>query len=101
MESAETRCGDALRRELRSELMSALCGNHDADDVICDLGYVAILDELKKGAFQRGLTDALQHAVGGTIRNDLSLTQNDEFGADFLHNFEDVRAEENGFAAGA
>ena len=68
------------------------------DDVAGDFCDVAVFDELEECAFQRGLADVFQDLRRGPVSDDAAFSQNDELRADFFDDFEDVGAEEDGFA---
>ena len=76
-------------------------GCHDADDVMGHLHNVAFFDEMQEDAFERRLADVLADFRGGSLSDDLSFAEDDEVGADFFDDFENVRAIEDCFAARA
>ncbi len=51
--------------------------DHDIDDLVRNFADVAVFDQLKKGAFERSLADALANFGGGTVRDDLAFSQDD------------------------
>src|SRR6266478_3985241 len=79
----------------------ASSGDNYVDDFVCGLCDIFFLDELQEYSFQRRCSDAFADFTGGAVRYDLSFSENDQVGADFFHDFEDMRAIEDGFAAGA
>ena len=74
-----------------------LC-DYGVDDVAGDFGDVAIFDELEKGAFEGRLTDVCEDLRRGAVRDDAAFSKNDELRANFFDDFENVGAEEDGFA---
>src|SRR6266852_6286727 len=56
---------------------------------------------MQENSFQGRSADAFADFAGRAVGDDLSFSKNDQVGADFFHDFEDMRTVEGGFAAGA
>src|SRR6266481_7404150 len=56
---------------------------------------------MQENSLQGRSADAFADFAGCTVGDDLSFSKDDQVGADFFHDFEDMRAVEDGFAAGA
>src|SRR6266851_3488803 len=56
---------------------------------------------MQENSLQGRSADAFADFAGCTVGDDLSFSKDDQVGADFFHDFEDMRTVEDGFAAGA
>src|ERR1700676_618476 len=74
--------------------------HYDVDDFVCGLCDVFFFDEMQKDSFQGRFTDAFADFAGCAMSDDLAFPQHDQVRADFFHHFQNMRAIENGFAAG-
>src|ERR1700730_534803 len=86
---------------LHDDFADISCGNHHFYDFVCYLRYVFFFDQVQEDSFEGGCADAFANFAGCAAGDDSSFSQDDQVRADFFHDFEDVRAEKNGFAAGA
>src|SRR5258708_7402789 len=92
-----------IRRPPRSTLFpyTTLFRSDYFDDFGCRFGDVFFLDELQEDVFQRRCADAFADFAGRAVGDDLSFSENDQVRTDFFHDFENMRAVKDGFAAGA
>ncbi len=71
---------------------------HEIDHLACDLFGVGLLDQLSKGAFERGQMHEAGKLGGCGVGDDLALGKNDDAVTDALDDLEDVRDIKDSFA---
>jgi len=72
---------------------------HGIDDAVGDFLAVIDLRELREDTFERGLLHEVAEMLDGIVGGDFALAEDEDGGADFLDDFEDVRTVEDDFAA--
>src|SRR5207302_4152708 len=63
------------------------------------LSNVSLFDKVQEDSFERGLADMLANFASGSLDDDLSFAENDQVGADYFHDLENMRAIEDRFPA--
>src|ERR1700730_10516715 len=80
---------------------NVLGGYYDVHDLLGGFCDVFFFDEVQENSSQRRFADSLADFAGCAVSDNLAFPQHDQVRTDFFHHFQNMRAVENGFAAGA
>ncbi len=72
---------------------------HGGEDAFGDILAIIHLGQLREDAFERGLAHQVAQVLDGIVGHHLALAEDQDGGADLLHDLEDVRAVEDDLAA--